>query len=398
MKPRKIYVSFAVVLVVFAFLFFQATTNESKKNLDMNVVDKEFSVRIAPVIQHEFSDEISAIGTLNAKETSMLSSKVAGMVNHVFVDIGNRIVAGEVVISLDKTNYDLQVRQTQAALVATEAVITQAESQFKQAGIEYRRASELIEEKVIPQSRFDASEAGFKTAREAVFLAGAQRDQARVVLEMANEQLRNTEIRSPLSGTVVERNVEIGQVVAPGVQLLRILDQTSLYLDVDLPEADISRLSVGTTAVITVDAFPGQEFFGKVAVTNPMVDRKTRTFRMRIEIQNLSGKLVDGMFARLKLNVGKRLVPAIPRKALHRLSGSGTYYVFVVKDEKAYKQTVKIGTMNDRYVELIDGLQEKDIVIISGVGRLRSGAEVKVQMSENKTDKSDGTPSMDNRW
>jgi len=96
--------------------------------------------------------------------------------------------------------------------------------------------------------------------------------------------------------------VEIGQAVAPGSRLLRIVDQTSLKLDVDLPESDIGRLAVGVTAIITADAFPGHEFSGKVTVVNPMVKRKTRTFRVRIEVPSPSGKLVDGMFARVKLS------------------------------------------------------------------------------------------------
>ena len=392
MKRRGAYISIAIAAVVIALLVVQISSKKWKKDENLNVTAKALPVTIASVVQHEFADEISAVGTLKARDMSPLSPKVAGTVNRVLVDIGERVKAGEVVIKLDRTNYDLGVKQAQAALAAAEAAVPQAEAQFEQAEKEFRRATELLEEKVIPQSRFDAAEAAFKSAREAVSYAKAQRDRAKAALETALEHLKDADIRSPISGTVVERNVEIGQAVAPGSRLLLIVDQTSLNLDVDLPETDIGRLAVGTVALITTDAFPGHEYSGKVTVVNPMVDRRTRTFRTRIEVPNQSGKLVDGMYARVKLSVEKRRSLAVPRDALQRLPGSGTFYVFVVEGNKAHKRTVEIGAMNDQFAEVTEGLVEGDKVVTSGAGRLQSGMEVSVQdvPNKNKTDKSGG--------
>jgi RND family efflux transporter MFP subunit len=314
-------------------------------------------------------------------------------VSRVLVDIGERVKAGEVVIKLDRTNYDLGVKQAQAALAAAEAAVSQTDAQFEQAEKEFHRATELLEEKVIPQSRFDAAEAAFKSAREAVSYAKAQRDRAKAALETALEHLKDTEIRSPISGAVVERTVEIGQAVAPGVQLLRIIDQSYLKADIDLPEGDIGRVAIEAIAMITVDSFPGEEFSGKVIVINPMVDRQTRTFRVRIQVPNQAGKLVDGMFAKVKLFMGKRGILSVPRDALQRLPGSGTYYVFVVEGNKAHKRTVGIGAMNDQYAEVMDGLVEDEKVVTSGAGRLRSGMYVTVQdvSNKNETDRSGET-------
>lgn len=399
MKRRGAYITIAVAAAVIALLVFQISKKHRQKDVDMDVVDKALPVTITTVVQREFTDEISGVGTLKARDTSPLSPKVAGPVNRVLVDIGDRVKAGEVVIKLDRTNFALGVKQARAALASAQAAISQDEAQFDHAEKEYRRATELLEEKVIPQSRFDASEAAFKSDKEAISSARAQRDQAKATLETALEHLKDAEIRSPIDGIVVERNVEIGQAVAPGSRLLRIVDQTSLNLDVDLPEADIGRLAIGTAAVITTDAFPGHEFSGKTSVVNPMVDRKTRTFRMRIKVPNPSGNLVDGMYARMKLSVEKRRSLAVPRNALQRLPGSGTYYVFVVEGNKAYKRTIEIGAMNDRYAEVMDGLVEDDKVVTSGAGRLRSGTEVSVQdvPNKNKTDKSEGTTSQKDR-
>ncbi|EMS77440.1 efflux RND transporter periplasmic adaptor subunit [Desulfotignum phosphitoxidans] len=399
MKRWGAYISIVVAVAVIALLVVQVSKKQWQKDVDMDTVDKALPVTIAAAVQHEFTDDIEGVGTLKARETSLLSPKVAGPVNQVLVDIGDPVIAGEVVIRLDRTNFDLGVKQAQAALAAAQAAIPQASARFEQAEKEYRRATELLEEKVIPQSRFDAAEAAFRAAKGMVSSVRAQRDQAKAALETALEHLKNAYIRSPISGTVVERNVEIGQAVAPGSRLLRIVDQTSLDFDVDLPESDISRLAIGVAAVITADAFPGHEFSGKVTVVNPMVDRKTRTFRVRIKVPNPSGKLVDGMFARVKLSVEKRRFLAVPRNALQRLPGSGTYYVFVVEGNKAHKRTVGIGAMNDQYAEVVDGLVEDDKVVTSGTGRLRSGMDVTVQdvSNKNETDRSGETTLQEDR-
>jgi RND family efflux transporter MFP subunit len=373
----------AVAVVVIALLVFQVFRKQWQKDVDVHAVDKAVDkalpVTIAAVVQHEFREEISAVGTLKAREISPLSPKVAGIVTEVLVDVGDRLKVGEVVIRLDRTNFDLAVKQAQAALAAAEAAIPQANAQFERAEKDYIRATELLKEKVIPQSRFDAAEAAFKTAREAVSSVTAQRNQAKAALGSVLEHLNDTEIRSPITGTVVERNVEIGQAVAPGGQLLRIVDQTSLKADIDLPEVDIGRVVIGATAVITVDPFPGEEFSGKVIVINPMVDRQTRTFRARIQVPNQAGKLVDGMFARVKLFLGKRRALSVPRDALQRLPGSGTYYVFVVDGNKAVKRTVQVGVMEEQLAEVRDGVAKGEKVVSSGSGRLRSGAEIIVQ-------------------
>jgi len=379
MKRKLAYITIGVAVVAIALFVLQVFSKQRQKDVDVNAVDKVLPVTIATVLQHEFHEEISAVGTLKAREISPLSPKVAGTVTEVLVDVGDRVKVGQVVIRLDRTNFDLVVKQAQAGLAAAEAAIPQANAQFERAEKDYIRTMELLKEKVIPQSRYDAVEAAFKTAREVVSSATAQRNQAKAALGSVLEHLNDTEIRSPITGTVVERNVEIGQAVAPGGQLLRIVDQTSLKADIDLPEGDLSRVAIRATAVITVDSFPGEEFSGKVIVINPMVDRQTRTFRVRIQVPNQAGKLVDGMFARVKLFMGKRRALSVPRDALQRLPGSGTYYVFVVDGNKAVKRTVQVGAMEEQLAEVRDGLAEGEKVVTSGAGRLRSGAEVTVQ-------------------
>jgi len=352
MKRARNYLVIALVLTVVGLLVFRLAQKKAPKD-SQNPQDAGIPVTTAATVEREFLDEINAVGTILASEVCPLSPKVPGNISAVLVDIGSKVTNGEVVISLDDTYYDLSLRQAAAG--------------FRQAEKEYERARALLAEKVIPQSRYDAAEMAYATARE--------------VLAIAKYHLENTRIQAPLDGVVVDRTVEIGQTVAPGVQMLRIVNQTLLKMDVDLPEKDLSRVIPGTAALITVDAFPEGAFTGKVAVINPMVNRQTRTLLVRIELVNPDGKLVDGMFARVRLSPGKRNALAVPRDALVSLPGSGTHYVFVVDGGKAMKRQVEIGTLQDRFAEILSGLSKGERVVTSGTGLLRSGVLVLVKTS-----------------
>ena len=386
-KFKKGIVAIILILsLIFAVKFAWKTKTEIRENQD-NRANNVVTVNAAPVVLREFRDEISAVGTFKARETVLLSPKVSGNVDSVLVDIGDRVDAGQVVIRLDRANFALAVRQAKAALSAAEAIVAQTKAHFDGVEKEYRRASNLLQEKVIPQNSFDAAEAAYKTDREAFAAAKERRNQTEVALEVAQKHLEDADIRSPVAGIVVEREVEVGQFVSPSEQVLRIVEQTLLKVDAYLPETDFGRVTVGTPAVVTVDAFPEEKFLGKVTVVNPMVKHETRTFRVRTEVPNPTGKLVDGMFARVRLSIEKKVVLSIPRDALQRLPGSGTFYVFVVEENKALKRTIKVGAIGDQYAEMLNGLAEGEKVVTSVAGRLRSGVEVRVSQETNKEER-----------
>jgi RND family efflux transporter MFP subunit len=378
MKRILMYIFIAGVVACAVFFTFR-TMNRDKDRNNTKVDEAAVPVEVVCAAFHDFQDITNAVGTLRARKTNLLSPKVTGNVDAVLVDIGDRVEAGQVVILLDRTSFELAVNQANAAYQSAEAAVAQAGSQLDQAQKEYRRATRLLAEKVIPQSRFDAAEATYNTAREALSAIKGKYSQSLAALETSREHLKNARIRSSITGVVVERNVEVGQSVAPGVQVLRILDQSRMKGDFELPEKDFGRITVGNSAVVTVDAYQGQNFPGKVTVINPMVDQRVRTFRVRIEASNPSGKLVDGMFARVRLLTGRKTALAVPRDTLNRLPGSGTFYVFIVKGNKVVKRTIKTGKVVDQYAEVLEGLTKGEKVVISGAGRLRSGMKVVVK-------------------
>jgi RND family efflux transporter MFP subunit len=381
---KKFVICFLIILLVFlGSLTFAFQTAKKKTqisdDLTRDKIESAVPVSVSPVVMRDFEEKLSAVGTLKARETVILSPKVSGSVETVLVDIGRQVVENQVVVRINTTHYDLAVQQADAAFAGAAAMVSNAGIQFKHAEKQYLRATRLMAEKVISRIVFEETEAAFKSATEQLAAAEEDRNRALSAVRMAKQSRMDADIRSPISGVVVERNVEKGQAVAPGAPLLRIIDQTSLKVDVQLPEPDFSRIPVGTDAVVEMDAFKGERFYGKVALVNPMIDSQTRTFKVRVEVSNPDDRLVEGMFVRISLLLGKRRSPSVPRDAVTDAPESGTSHVFLVNDGIAVKRSVETGIIGDAYTEILKNLDPGDIIITSATGRLRSGAHVIVK-------------------
>ena len=376
MKKTAVFIFITVFIGAAGFFAFQIISKERQGQLNTGLDKAAVPVTVAPVVLFEFKEEINAVGSLKAHETILLSPRVAGNVEAVPVDIGDTVKTGDIVIRLDSIKFKLAVNQATAAYETAKAGLAQSKAQFERAEKEYRRASALLAEKVIPQKRFDAAQAVYKASLEGVAAAKGQLNQAKAAMGTAKEHFNDADVRSPINGVIVDRNVEVGQSIGPGSPVFRILDQSTVKADIDLPGVDFGKITVGTDALIKVGAFPGMEFPGKVTVVNPMMDPDTRTFRVRIQAPNPAKKLVDGMFAKVSFSAGQRVSLAVPRDALQHLPGSGTFYVFVVDKNMAAKRTVKTGVTGDEYAEISDGLSAGEKVVTSGMGRLRTGTKV----------------------
>jgi RND family efflux transporter MFP subunit len=381
---KKIAICFLIVLVILLGSLTFAFQSTKKKmivsgDLRQDEIKSAVLVTVSPVIMHDFAEKIAAVGALTARETVILSPKVAGSVETVLADMGQPVVKNQVLARINSTNFDIAVQQADAAFAGARAMVSKAKIQFEHAENEYLRATRLMDDKVIPRIRFEEAEAAFKAAKEQLAAAEEESNRALSAIRMAKQYKVDADIRSPITGVVVERMVEKGQAVAPGMPLLRILDQSALRVDIQLPEPDFSKILTGMDAVVEMDAFQGSRFDGKVALVNPMIDSQTRTFKVRVEVSNPDGRLVEGMFVRVVLSVGKRRFPAVPRDAVTHLPESGTSYVFLVHDGIAVKRNVVTGIIGDAYTGILKNLDDNDTVVTSSTGRLRSGVHVIVK-------------------
>lgn len=184
-------------------------------------------------------------------------------------------------------------------------------------------------------------------------------------------------VLSPISGKVLKADLDKGSLLNPETPVAIVADTSSVKIKIDVSEVDYPKLKIGDKAIIKVDAYPDKEFEGKLTKLDKYIDPYTRTAEAEIEVPNKEGLLIPGSFARITLFVGTHKALVIPLDALLRMPGTGSYYCFKVESGKAKKVFLKIGVIQDNFVEIKEGLSLEDLVIVSGQGALEEGVPVK---------------------
>jgi len=252
---------------------------------------------------------VTATGTLSAVTTVQVGSQVSGVIARLYADFNSQVKKGQLLAELDPTPFQAQVEQRQAD-------VTQAQVQAEDAKIKYDRQRRLVEQGLAAQADLDSAKAQYDSMR-------AQVQQARAALSQSTTNLRYTRIESPTDGIVVDKQYEVGQTVAASFQaptLFQIAqDLTKMQVQADVDQSDIGRIAVGQVARFTVDAYPDEEFRGKIAQIrfNAQVNQNVVTYPVIIEVSNDEGKLRPKMTANVSIDVASvQDVLRVPNAAL----------------------------------------------------------------------------------
>ena len=246
---------------------------------------------------------VTATGTLSAVTTVQIGSQVSGVIAQLYADFNSPVKKGQLLAELDPTPFVAQVEQRRADL-------TRAEVQTEDARIRYERQRRLMEAGLTSQAEVDAAKAAFDSAR-------AQVAQAQAALRQATTNLNYTKITSPTDGIVVDKQYEVGQTVAASFQaptLFQIAqDLTKMQVQADVDQSDIGRIQVGQVARFTVDAYPEEEFRGRISQIryNAQVNQNVVTYPVIIEVSNPEGRLRPKMTANVMIDVAS--VPDVLR-------------------------------------------------------------------------------------
>lgn len=305
------------------------------------------SVEVAKVAGSDFSDDVSAVGTLKSNESVVLRPETAGRIASIGFKDGALVARGAVLITLDSAIQDAELQQARANLALARS--------------SHQRNVELVGRKFLSQQALDSSGATLKVQEAAVRLAEAKAAKMR--------------IKAPFKGMLGLRNVSVGDYLKDGQDLINIEDVATLRVDFKLPEAYLGRISQGQTVEILSDALPGERFKAVLDAIDPMVDQNGRSISARARLDNAAGKLRPGMFVRVRLLFGERKgVLMVPEQAI---VPGGQPAVFKVADGKAALVKVRLGVRRAAQVEVLEGLSEGDLVVTAGQLKLREGAMVK---------------------
>jgi RND family efflux transporter MFP subunit len=363
-------------------------------------------ITVAQAEGREVRRSIQVVGTLMPQEEVTLGNDVPATVDQIFVDLGDRVHKGQVVIKLDEREARLEVERQAANLQAAREALQRArqvldldranlersQALLVEAQTNLKRFQGLFGEGAISASQRDsaqtqhdvavasirASEAQLESDRAAVKNAEAGVEQAGAALELARKRLKDTDLVAPFDGFVRKRLVNPGETYKEKTPLMSLVVTQALKLQGEVPERFAPQVAVGHPVQVEVEAFPGRSFAGRVVRVSPSVDVETRTFTVEAAVPNADGALKPGFFAKAALLVGTdRDVPFVPEDAVASLAG--IVKVFVVADGKADERRVKTGERRDGWAEILDGVKAGETVATSNLSQLATGTRVQVQ-------------------
>jgi HlyD family secretion protein len=340
---------------------------------------------------------VTANGYVVARTRASVSAKLPGRLASLAVSEGSFVRRGDVIARLDNADYQAQVAQAEANVASARAQLIEAESDRDQAQRELRRLQGIRaqnRELVSPQD-VEAAEARDAQASARAQAATARVESANAGLRFAQATLENTFIRAPFTGTVLRKEAEVGEVVAPSVgggltrgAVVTMADLTTLEVEVDVNEAYIARVRGGQAARITLDAYPDTSFRGRVRQVVPTADRQRATVQVKVSILDRDPRILPEMGSRVDF-----LEPEIPRAptaagvavapvirvptAAVRESG-GQSLVWLIRDGRLESRAVQAGPASGGFREIRSGLSGGELLLVGGVETPRAGMRVTV--------------------
>jgi RND family efflux transporter MFP subunit len=330
------------------------------------------TVEVAPTRREAVSEHVTVVGNLIGEATVEVVPKVSGRLQSVSVKLGDRVNEGQPIAVIEDREIREQVKQAEASFEVARASVRQREADLKFAETALERARSLFDRQLLPRQGLDDADARYQAAVAQVDLARAQFSQAQARQDELRITLANTIIRAPVTGFVGKRYLDQGAFGSQNTPVVSVVDLRNVRMVANLVEKDVSRVRQGTAATVEVDAYPGEQFTGRVARVAPLFDAATRTAQMEIEIPNPAYRLKAGMYARVRLTVDTRPnALVVPRNALVEVEGKQG--VFVASGEKAAFSAVQTGLQDETRVEITGGLKEGVRVVTTGAGSLRDG-------------------------
>jgi len=348
----------------------------------------------------------------NANMTTHISPTVTGRITDVMARVGEQVKAGQKLLMLrsqdiEQAESDLLQNEAQVRadlkrdLLQIDSDILQSQAQIRFSQSAYLRVKGLFEEKIASRADFEAARTQYEkdritldalnTKRQATVSLSAERmvlltdpiKQKLRMLGISDEDidivLKKREIDpmvpvvSPETGIVIERLVNVGELVDPSKPLFTVADFHSVWLKADVYEKDVSKVSEGQPIELTLESFPGETFHGKLNYVADSINSETRTLPVRAEVANLGLKLKPKMFAKMTIQVGAHQVLTIPKEAVQDTDKDKVVYV-PVGNNGFREQPVEIGSESGPYYEVLKGLNPGETVVTKGSFDLRSEA------------------------
>ncbi len=322
-----------------------------------NRPEPEYPVTVTEVAPVDWIPVIEAIGFIEPNQGVTVASETSGVIDKIAFLSGAMVEEGQPLVLLDSDVERANLKSAQARLPAAQA--------------KYKRYEGLYQKGSISKESYDEAEANF-------FSLSAD-------IESLKASIDRREIKAPFAGEVGIRNVYLGQYLQAGTEIVRLEDTSVMRLRFTVPQRDISRIRIGQSMDIFVDAYPELAFKGSISAIEPAVNIQSGLIQVQADIPNSEGKLRSGMFARANIilpTLSEQIT--LPQTAItFTLYGDNVYIVSEVDGEmRVQSHVVKVGERTADIAHVLEGVKEGDVVVTSGQVRLSNGAKVRVVESD----------------
>jgi membrane fusion protein (multidrug efflux system) len=302
-------------------------------------------------------NKISAVGTIHSNESVTIKPEVAGTINSIGFEEGNTIQKGATLFTLDAELLEAEYQEVKA--------------NFDFSSSQYERAKKLKKDGVIPSEEFDERLRAYLNAKSR--------------LNTLATRLRKHTIKAPFTGTIGSRLVSIGDFVTIGEPMVNIEDLSLVKVEFNVPQRFINRLSRGQVVRLSINPLP-QLYEGTVYLIDPKLDTDTRSALIKAKVPNPENALKPGMFCTVTIVIEK-IEDALTVPFEARVSKGEKHFLYVVEEDKAVMREVQLGIFAEGSVEVLDGLNPGDRVIVAGLQKVAPGAPV--QEAEEASEKTE---------
>ncbi len=368
-------------------------------------------IQTARVVVRQLQRDVESVGTMFPFEEVTISSEVDGRAEEVNFDLGDRVEKGQILVRLSEEEQRYVLAQNEAQLrqslerlglrdekdkvkdIRETPEVRRAQADLFDAEQRYKRVRDLVAQGIGSQQELDQAQARFQSAQAGYENTLYQTrnliqevDRFKAAVDLQRKKLRDTSIRAPFAAFVKERQVNVGQFVRPNTPVFVLVKTDPIRLRIEVPERMAPWVKVGQTAQVTVEAYQDRTFQGRIWRISPTVDQTKRTFVVEALIDNPTGALKPGSYAKARVRTDKYdSVRLIPVRSINYVFGSNKAYR--VSSGKIEALDVKVGDRFGEDIEIMEGLNEGDQVATTQVARLDTGSRVEVVASGERAAK-----------
>ncbi len=358
-------------------------------------------VSVTAATRSKANVQLSLPGSSTALVEAPIYARASGYISKRFVDIGDRVKAGQLLAIIDAPDLDRQIDQARASLQQSESVVRQVEAQAELASVTWERYKVLVERGVLSKQDGDTQHANYNVSRANVHAAHDTVNASKANLQRLLKLQSYERVTAPFAGVVTARNIDVGSLISAsggglgatntataalpntgtasqGGEMFRVARVDSLRVFVTVPESNAQSVIIGQTVDLRYDSVPGRMFQGKVVRTANSVDPASRTLLTEVHVDNKDGALLPGTYVTATFNNLRAAPPiVVPGDAVITRS-TGTM-IAVVRNNVVHLQPVALGRDYGAQTEVRVGLQEGDLVILNPGDSAQEGARVEAR-------------------